>query len=139
MGRTLRDIQVLGPSLGTVRMQVMSWLRDNDFAVVDPNADGTAKKYSPGGFVTNEIHPKPGSLVVVKYERPSLFVLELAIYPTEHGTTVHVEGYVAGAGRNKGQETDFETFAGMTHVSRGSDLLSDLERLLVALSTSAVK
>jgi hypothetical protein len=103
MSRTLQTISVEGRSIAEVRAHLLSWLRSNEFLIIDVDSDGSAVKF-PFGIVSLRLHPAPGDTVATSVRYSGAVVIEFRFTFTEGRTLVHLEAYAAGAGPYSGDE-----------------------------------
>ncbi len=103
MPRTVQTIPVDGRTIAEVRTHLISWLRSNEFVIVDVDSDGSAVKF-PFGIVSLKLHPAPGDTVATSVRYSGAVVIEFRFTSAEGKTLVHLEGYAAGAGPYSGHE-----------------------------------
>jgi len=133
--RTIRDVVVHGKNLENVKNHVAVWLAQNEFSILDWQADGSEKIYGMvGGRV--RIRPHIGSIVAVQYKISGVVVFEISLKPISEGTSLHGEFYAAGASLFAGDEYDLSPnppFVGSLPRKRGYKILSEFMQSIQTL------
>jgi hypothetical protein len=134
LSRSVRILEVSDRSLSDLSLAISTWCVANKFVVLTPRAEGVEELISHiAGDV--RLHPGRGSLVAV-HERlgDGVIVFELALYPSETGTTVRIEGYfvLRGVPWSKKEYEFVPTVLAVGGVPRkeGLELLASLESTL---------